>query len=252
MLSTFSPEINANQKVQKGFTLLELLIVLAILAILAVVLIIVLNPAETLRRSRDAQRLSDLSSMKTALGIFVTSATMTSLTDLDTASTTGCFNDTTTTAVISYSSVVPTTFPTCATNLTPGADATLGATPDFSTTASCRGLVTDAAATVTDGTGWVPVNLGSIAGGSPIASLPLDPTNTVIGATPTNADFTYRYGCQNARTGSFPSYVFEFDAVLESQAYTVTDKKMETDGGDNTAYFEIGSSVKLLPTTSNF
>ena len=41
---------------RKGFTLLELLIVIAIIAILSVVLVIVLNPAETLRKSRDAQR----------------------------------------------------------------------------------------------------------------------------------------------------------------------------------------------------
>src|SRR3989338_3678634 len=57
---------------KKGFTLLELLIVIAIIAILSVVLIVALNPAETLRKTRDSQRISDLSSLKTALGIYVT------------------------------------------------------------------------------------------------------------------------------------------------------------------------------------
>lgn len=56
-----------------GFTLLELLIVIAIIAILSVALIIVINPAETLKKSRDAQRISDLSTLKTALGIYTTS-----------------------------------------------------------------------------------------------------------------------------------------------------------------------------------
>ena len=59
----------------KGFTLLELLIVIAIIAILSVVLIVALNPAETLRKTRDSQRISDLSSLKTALGIYVTTIT---------------------------------------------------------------------------------------------------------------------------------------------------------------------------------
>ena len=55
---------------RNGFTLIELLIVIAILAILAVVVVLVLNPAELLRQSRDANRLSDLATMNSALGIF--------------------------------------------------------------------------------------------------------------------------------------------------------------------------------------
>ena len=42
-----------------GFTLLELLIVISVLAILSVALIVVLNPAETLKKGRDSQRISD-------------------------------------------------------------------------------------------------------------------------------------------------------------------------------------------------
>jgi len=59
----------------RGFTLLELLIVIAIIAILSVALIIVINPAETLKKSRDANRISDLNALKTALGIYMTSTT---------------------------------------------------------------------------------------------------------------------------------------------------------------------------------
>ncbi|MFZ5932472.1 MAG: type II secretion system protein [Patescibacteria group bacterium] len=39
---------------QKGFTLVELLVTLAVLAILAVILIVAINPVEQLRRAKDA------------------------------------------------------------------------------------------------------------------------------------------------------------------------------------------------------
>ncbi len=71
MLSHMKKRIQLN----RGFTLLELLIVIAIIAILSVALIIVINPAETLKKSRDANRISDLNTIKTALGIYLTSTT---------------------------------------------------------------------------------------------------------------------------------------------------------------------------------
>jgi len=57
---------------QKGFTLLELLIVIAILAILTTVVILVMNPAESIKRARDTQRISDLDSIKTAIILYIT------------------------------------------------------------------------------------------------------------------------------------------------------------------------------------
>lgn len=65
--------MNIKEKQEAGFTLLELLIVVSVIAILSVALVLVLNPAETLKKSRDAQRISDLSTIKTALGIYLTS-----------------------------------------------------------------------------------------------------------------------------------------------------------------------------------
>ncbi|MDD3548682.1 MAG: type II secretion system protein, partial [Candidatus Pacebacteria bacterium] len=59
-------------KHKKGFTLLELLIVIGILAILSTTMVLVINPAELLRRSRDSQRISDLNTLKTAIGYYIT------------------------------------------------------------------------------------------------------------------------------------------------------------------------------------
>ena len=67
--------MNIKEKRDAGFTLLELLIVISIVAILSVALVVILDPAETLRKSRDAQRISDMNSMKTALGLYLTSTT---------------------------------------------------------------------------------------------------------------------------------------------------------------------------------
>ena len=77
---------------KSGFTLLELLIVIGILAILSAVVVFVLNPAETLRKSRDAQRIADLATMKSALGLYLTQ-TATPLLD-NTAGNTTCKNGT--------------------------------------------------------------------------------------------------------------------------------------------------------------
>jgi len=62
---------------KKGFTLIELLIVIAILAILATAVVLVLNPAQILAQARDAQRISDLSSVKSAIALYMVTVTST-------------------------------------------------------------------------------------------------------------------------------------------------------------------------------
>ena len=90
---------------KRGFTLIELLIVIGILAILAVAVVLVLNPAELLAQARDSQRMSDLGSVKSAVALYLTTATSPTLgtTGTCTASTTcglsSCSSVTTTTAV---------------------------------------------------------------------------------------------------------------------------------------------------------
>ncbi len=60
-------------KVQ-GFTLIELLIVIAIIAILAIIIVIAINPARILEKSRDSQRFSDMTSLATAVNLYLADA----------------------------------------------------------------------------------------------------------------------------------------------------------------------------------
>ena len=57
---------------QRGFTLVELLIVIAILAVLSVTVVVVLNPAELLKQARDSTRISDLASINSAIALYLT------------------------------------------------------------------------------------------------------------------------------------------------------------------------------------
>ena len=132
---------------RKGFTLIELLVVIAIIAILAVVVVLTLNPAALLQQSRDAQRLSYMATMNSALGIF--SVNTTNANALGSISTT-------------YVSIPD-----------PLATSTLGD--------QCQGLNLPALSTGdtyqcpassnsrnTDGSGWIPVNFNSLPTGSPV------------------------------------------------------------------------------------
>lgn len=212
---------------KKGFTLLELLIVIAIIAILSVMLIIVINPIETLRKSRDSQRMSDLNAVKTAIGIYTTSVPNPGL---DGGTNTMCKpgagwtgssriwfsypNDTNTISNISISGT--TTIPSIA-------------------------QVSKANLAKTDGNGWLPVNLDSIAQGSPISNMPIDPVNTIASVSaPKNSDLVYRYAC-NASTLSY-----EVDSRLESNEYTSINNRMASDGGDNDNLYEVGTNLRIL------
>jgi len=67
-----SAPIRSHSDDRRGFTLIELLVVIAIIAILAVVVVLTLNPAELLRQSRDANRVSDMATLTSALNLYLT------------------------------------------------------------------------------------------------------------------------------------------------------------------------------------
>jgi type IV pilus assembly protein PilA len=67
---------------QKGFTLIEMLVVIAIIAILAGAVLIAINPAETMKKSRDSTRLSDMDTLRSAINMALAEGEIT-LVDLD-------------------------------------------------------------------------------------------------------------------------------------------------------------------------
>lgn len=242
----YTPSLREENGKAVGFTLLELLIVIGIMVILGTVLVLVLNPAETLKKARDNQRISDLATVKTALGLYLTDVTST---DLDGGVTSGCLGGNNTSARIFYSSPAADATSACTTNVVEGSDVDTGDT--YGTTDYCYNVASPNSAV--DSTGWLPVSLTGISGGSPLSAYPLDPTNTAMATTQDNTMLVYRYGCQQGTmSASGVANTFELDAVLESTAYTSTDNKMTKDGGDNSSYYEVGNNLKLLGTGTNF
>lgn len=225
--------MNIKNEQEKGFTLLELLIVISIIAILSVALVLVLNPAEALKKSRDAQRISDLSTMKTALGLYLTSTSTPYLGGVS-ANTICKANVAAATANIAYSLISTTDI----------SDTTLdGGTGVLAVQSSSPSL--------TDGTGWIPVAFDTLIGGSPISNLPLDPVNAFgsghDGSVVDNTDLLYRYACMVS------PLTFELNAVLESDAYTTgAEDKRASDGGNNANFYEVGTNLRILGTGNNF
>jgi prepilin-type N-terminal cleavage/methylation domain-containing protein len=206
---------------KKGFTLLELLIVIAIIAALSTILIIVINPSETLKQSRDSQRIADLSTLKTALGLYMTATSSPQLDGTSGTKNAKCAS------TVWFSAV--------------GVNATSSIT-GYTTSTSPTSTATAGAI---NGTGWVPVNLSSLTGGSPVSNMPLDPVNTfaTVGI-PTSTDYMYRYACDALPLG------FEVNAALESAQYTTVDNKRANDGGNNALYYEVGTDLTILPATT--
>jgi prepilin-type N-terminal cleavage/methylation domain-containing protein len=187
----------------KGFTLIELLIVIGILAILAVVTVLVLNPAELFRQARDSQRLSDLGSVKGAISLYLTT--------------------------VQSPLVAPgTAGNVCGTNYW---GTITGATENFSGTPAQSSQTGRAV----DGSGWVPVALSTINGGSPLPTLPVDPIN------PNTAARSYTYQCNAS------NLTFELNADMESSRYQNggSDDVENTDGGNVSTIYEVGTSLSL-------
>lgn len=228
-----------NKENRKGFTLLELLIVVVIISILAIAVLFVLNPAETLKKSRDAQRFADLGTLKNTIAIYITTKPTAYIGGASTNST--CKTGTGGGSYIAGSKIFYSTHNdqiTLTDGTLDGGTSSLPG-PGQSATAQSNALV--------DGNGWIPVDLASISGGSPISNLPVDPINTISSASAiANTDKVYRYACNATEM------TFEIDAVLESSAFTVEDDRRVKDGGNNSNYYEVGTNVQILGTGTDF
>lgn len=190
---------------RSSFTLIELLVVIAILAILSIAVVLVINPLDLIKQSRDSTRLTDLNKIDKALALF-------DVTNPD---------DFTGTSTIVYVSI-PDSTSTCVNLSLP--------TLPGGYTYQC---VTSSTLSLTDGTGWIPVNFNNISYGSPLNKLPVDPVNS----TSSGEYYTYIMG------GSW-----KLTALLTSEKYA---SKMNEDGGPNLGTLEIGSNPNLLPGLGN-
>jgi len=222
-------------KGSSGFTLLELLIVISIIAILSVALVVILDPAEALRKARDAQRISDTNTMKTALGLYLTSTSTPYLGGLATNSTCKPTPATAFTSAGTYKIWYSLPIASAISDLSLD-----GVTPG--TTAIAKQATTPA---LVDSNGWIEVNFDTLIGGSPISNLPVDPINTISSLSGVaSTDLVYRYAC------SVTPLAFEIDAQLESTAYTSADDKRAKDGGNSTSYYEVGTNLKIMGATA--
>ena len=135
---------------KSAFTLVELLVALGIVAVLSTVVIVTLNPAELMKQARDSNRISDLNTFNTTLGIYAADVV----------------DATTGTSSIVYVSL-PDSSPTCANLGLP--------TLSGGWTYSCATIENYKK---TDGTGWIPVNLSRISFETPLSQLPIDPKSS--------------------------------------------------------------------------
>jgi prepilin-type N-terminal cleavage/methylation domain-containing protein len=140
---------------RSGFTLIELLVVIAILAVLAVVVVLTLNPAGLLQEARDSNRISDMATINSALGLSLADNASESLGSPNTV----------------YVSVPDPTATSSAGDQCQGLGL-LSLPSGFSYHCAASSTYRK-----TDATGWIPVNLSQNTFGSSMAQLPQDPVD---------------------------------------------------------------------------
>ncbi|MDO8515748.1 MAG: type II secretion system protein [bacterium] len=189
-------------KNNKGFTLIELLVVIAIVAVLSVVVILTLNPAELLKQARDSNRISDMSTMRSAISLY--------LSDVNSP-----FIGTSTLCYFSASA---------ATTAAAGCGFFLGSQAAVSSTN--RGVGVSGAAA---GNGWIPVNFTSISSGAPIGNEPIDPVNNA----------SYLYGYVNTTTSL--QFELDAYMESTKYNVTAGSAVVNNDGGDKSNAYESGT-----------
>ncbi len=189
---------------RRGFTLPEILIVIAVIAAGALTVIYFLNPSELSLQANDSTRIADISQLDSVLPLAK------NITSLGAANTI-------------YVSVPDPTLSGAQTS-----------------TCSSLGLVTLPAGQTywcvssqnyrnVDGTGWIPVDLTKVTGGSPIGLLPVDPKNQ----TSTGSYYAYATDGTN----------YEITANVQSVKYS----GQETGGGGPIPFlYAKGTSLTLI------
>ncbi len=198
---------HTNSKVMmRGFTLIELLIVIGILAALAAVILLVINPAQLIKQSRDANRITELNQIDKALSIFQSFG--------------GTSMGTHTNVYIS----IPSADSDC--GYSTGNPLSLPTLTDPNWHYVCSNSVNYRKI---NGTGWIPVDFTSVqsSAGTIFSSLPIDPINTVA-------------------NGYYYTYVpgsWALSATMESEKYIT--ENAASDGGKVPKRFELGNNIDL-------
>ena len=187
----------------RSFTLTELLIVVAILAVISAAVVLVLNPAEYLAQGRDSQRVSDINSLNTAVGLYASSV----------RGSKGSVN----TVYIS----IPDTNANCS---------GISGLPSLPSgwSYSC---VTSADSRNSDGTGWLPINLSALPGGSTLDKLPIDPVN--------NASSLLYY--------SYSTDGIQWEVMANTESVKIENERATKDGGTNIIAYEAGTKLDVIP-----
>ncbi len=201
---------------KRAFTLIELLVVIAIIAILAVVVVLTLNPAELLRESRDSNRVSDMSTLNSAMNLYTTDQ-----------SGAPSFS-------LGSSSVVYISIPDPFATSTAGDQCQASGLTSLPSTYTYHCAASSTYRNV-NGSGWIPVDLSNISEGSPLSNLPVDPTNT------SSSRLYYTYTTNGTQ--------FETTAAMESQKYQIggSNDVISGDGGSLASVYEKGSKLGLEP-----
>ncbi|MEK7547144.1 MAG: type II secretion system protein [Patescibacteria group bacterium] len=190
---------------EKGFTLIELLVVIAILTVLSVAVILTLNPAQMIKQARDSQRASDMSTLRSAIALYLQDVASPSIGAANT-----CYGS------------------------APATPNSAGCGGRMSASDSTVSTTTAASSSNTTGVGWIPINFAAISSGSPLGSEPVDPIN--------NATYFYSYATNASSSFEFE---IDAHMESTKYAASGTADIESTDGGTNPAAYEVGTKLSL-------
>lgn len=193
---------------RKGVTIIEIIIVLAVIGVLGTVAVVALNPVEVFKQGKDSRRITDITAIHGAIGVFSNEAPVLYLGDPQTI----------------YVSVPDQT-------LTGNATSTCGSlgfsAPPPGWKYNC---VSPDSLRKVNGTGWIPADFTQLPYTSILSELPVDPTNTV------SSGLYYGYVTDGGTKWAVTS-------LLDSEK--LLKEKALGDGGTDPARFEAGSDFSL-------
>lgn len=205
---------------KKGFTLIEVLFTVAIIGFIAVTVITTINPSALLQEGRDANRVSDLTTIDKAVSLYYS----------DAMSNPG-------TLFMGTSSVIYVSIPDPSATSTAG-DQCQGLSLPSLPTGYTYQCAASSSYMKTNGAGWIPINFTSYLSGqagSIISKIPVDPTNQ----SSSRLYYTYTTNGND----------YEITAAMESAKYKIggSGDVISNDGSDLATVYAKGTNLTLEP-----